>query len=75
MCTKPLNPTTLSLCVYVCGLGKPYVMGTKYPHKDGNIRNPCPCGDIFLVPMRKRAYNHQVIYLEKLKMQKVGYDG
>jgi len=50
-------------------------MGTKYPHKDGNIRNPCPCGDIFLVPMRKRAYNHQVIYLEKLKMQKVGYDG
>ncbi len=29
------------------GSGKPYVMGTKCPHKDGNIQNPCPCGDIF----------------------------
>ncbi len=34
------------VCVCVCS-GKPYVMGTKCPHKDGNIQNPCPCGDIF----------------------------
>ncbi len=34
-------------CVCVCGSGIPYVMGTKCPHNDGNIQNPCPCGDIF----------------------------
>ncbi len=33
------------LCV--CGSGKPYVMGTKCPHKDGNIQNPCPVGTFF----------------------------
>ncbi len=38
------------VCVCVCGSGKPYVMGTKCPHKDGNIQNPCPCGDIFWSP-------------------------
>ncbi len=37
--------------VCVGGPGKPYVMGTKCPV--GNIQNPC--GDIFLVPMRKQA--------------------
>ncbi len=31
----------------VCGSGILYVMGTKCPHKDGNIQNPCHCGDIF----------------------------
>jgi len=37
--------------VCVCGL----VNLTKCPHKDDDIRNPCPCKDIFffLVPMRK----------------------
>ncbi len=37
-------------CVCVCGSGIPYVMGTKCPHNDGNIQNPCPCGDIFWSP-------------------------
>ncbi len=44
---------TQRVCVCVGGPGKPYVMGTKCPV--GNIQNPCPCGDIFLVPMRKQA--------------------
>ncbi len=41
---KDRNP----MCV--CGPGKTDVMGTKCPHKDGNIQNPCPCGDIFFSP-------------------------
>ncbi len=38
------------VCVCWCGSGIPYVMGTKCPHNDGNIQNPCPCGDIFWSP-------------------------
>lgn len=30
------------LCVCVCGPGTPHVMGKTCPHKDGNLRNPCP---------------------------------
>ncbi len=41
------------MCVCVCGSGIPYVMGDR----DGNIQNPCPCGDFFLfAPLRKQAY-------------------
>ncbi len=36
--------------VGVCGPGNNYVMGTKCLHKDGNIQNPCPRGDIFSSP-------------------------
>jgi len=28
-------------------------MGTKCPHKDGNIRNSCPSGDIYWSPLVK----------------------
>jgi len=34
------------VCVmFMCNSGKPYIF--VIPHRDGNIRNPCPCGDIF----------------------------
>ncbi len=36
----------MCVCVCVCGSGIPYVMGDR----DGNIQNPCPCGDIFFCP-------------------------
>ncbi len=51
-CVRP----TVCVCVCVCvggggggGSGMPYVMRTKYPHKDGKIQNlyPRTCGDIF----------------------------
>jgi len=29
--------------IHCIGSDKAYVMGTKYPHKDGNIQKPCPC--------------------------------
>lgn len=32
----------------MCGSGIPYVIGTKFPHKDANIQNPCPHEDIVL---------------------------
>ncbi len=35
------------VCVCVCGLVNPTLWGQ---NKDGNIRNPCPCGDIFWSP-------------------------
>jgi len=31
------------VCVCVCLSSIPYIIGTKYPHKDGNIWNSCPC--------------------------------
>jgi len=46
------------VCVCVCGSGKPYVMGTKCPHKDCNIQNPCPSGDIFWSPTGKQLISH-----------------
>ncbi len=45
------------VCVCVCGSGIPYVMGTKCPHNDGNIQNPCPCGDIFWSPWGNQLIN------------------
>jgi len=35
-----------SWCSCVCGPGKPYIMGTKRPHKDVSIWNIFPCGEI-----------------------------
>ncbi len=53
----------------VCGSGIPYVMGDR----DGNIQNPCPCGDIFcFAPLRKQAYkSYRMKFFENLKMHKV----
>jgi len=42
----------------MCGSGKPYVTGTKCPHKDGNIPNPCPLRDIFGPHKGKQLINH-----------------
>ncbi len=50
MCVRACVCECVCECVCVGGSGKPYVMGTKCPHKDGNIQNPCPCGDIFWSP-------------------------
>ncbi len=58
------------VCVCVCGSGIPYVMGDR----DGNIQNPCPCGDIFFffAPLRKQAYkSYRMTFFENLKMHKV----
>jgi len=41
------------LCVFMVQV--PYVMGTKCPYKDGNIRNPCPCRDILVPIMSKKG--------------------
>jgi len=41
---------TLGLILCVCSWpGKPYIMGTKWVHKYGNIQNACPCGDIWFL--------------------------
>ncbi|ROL49765.1 Rho GDP-dissociation inhibitor 1 [Anabarilius grahami] len=54
----------LGNCSVAAGIS--YVMVTKYPHKDGDIQNPSPCGDIFLVPMQKIAYkSYQVMFFGK----------
>ncbi len=50
VCVCLCESVCVCVCVCVCGSGKPYVMGTKCPHNDGNIQNPCPCGDIFWSP-------------------------
>lgn len=66
----------------VCVSGKPHIMGTKYPHKDGNMWNPCPCGDICLVPVRKafeivllnvKMFKMPLIITVKLNTQQIGH--
>ncbi len=68
--------SSLCVCVCVCGPGTPHVMGTKCPRKDGNLQNPCPCGDIFWPPWGNKLINHTELsyyyyYYFYLKMQKV----
>ncbi len=61
------------MCVCVCGSGIPYVMGDR----DGNIQNPCPCGDFFLfAPLRKQAYkSYRMKFLKILKCTKFSVRG
>jgi len=47
------SPLSVCVCVHVRAC---LCVWPKRPHKDGNIWNPCPCGDLFLVSMRKIAY-------------------
>ncbi len=53
---KSFSWITVILVLICVSVRFKYVIGTESFHKNGNIQNPCPCGDISLVPMRKQAY-------------------